>query len=471
MSTPDETFHKRVKNALNDAQLQNALKIGTGNLVSKRSAAFAKFTEIEDIRNRGRLIRAHTLSQLDRYLAQFANSVQAAGGHVFWAKDAAEANDYVLKLAQAKNVKRVVKSKSMVTEEIKLNHALQKNNIQVTETDLGEFIIQLGNEGPSHIIAPAMHKTRFEVGQIFAEKLKIPYTDDPIKLNDIARAHLRQIFLGADMGISGANFGVAEDGSVCLVTNEGNGRLTATTPRIHVALMGMERIVPTIDDLSVMLQLLGRSATGQKLSVYTNLVTGPRRSDEEDGPEEFHVVILDNGRSRLLGSDLSEMLYCIRCGACLNHCPVYQHIGGHAYGSVYTGPMGSVLTPGLQGLDKWSELPHACSLCGKCQEVCPVRINLPNMLLKLRNAGDQAGKSPFWLKSGVRFYRALAQRPSLYRTGLKAGSAATRLLASNGWIHKLPGPLSGWTDYRAFPAMAEKSFHQLWAEREKRVSR
>ncbi|HHJ07007.1 MAG TPA: iron-sulfur cluster-binding protein [Anaerolineae bacterium] len=459
------TFYARVRDALNDEQLQNALKIGTGNLVSKRAAAFAKFTEIEDIRDRGRLIRAHTLSQLDGYLAQFANSVEAAGGHVFWAKDAAEANAYVLNLAQAKNVKRVVKSKSMVTEEIKLNHALQEKNIQVVESDLGEFIIQLGNEGPSHIIAPAMHKTRYEVGQIFAEKLKIPYTDDPIELNNIARAHLRQIFLNADMGVSGANFGVAEDGSICLVTNEGNGRLTTTAPRIHVALMGMERIVPTVEDLSVMLQLLGRSATGQKLSVYTNIVAGPRRSDEEDGPEEFHVVILDNGRSNLLGSDLSEMLYCIRCGACLNHCPVYQHIGGHAYGSVYTGPMGSVLTPALQGLDEWSDLPHACSLCGKCKEVCPVRIDLPAMLLKLRNAGNEAGKSPFWLKSGVQFYSALAQRPSLYRTGLKAGGAATRLLASQGWIQKLPGPLSGWTDYRAFPAMAEKSFRQQWEER------
>ncbi|HEY86159.1 MAG TPA: iron-sulfur cluster-binding protein [Chloroflexi bacterium] len=467
MSTPDETFHKRVKDALKDEQLQNALDIGTGNLVSKRAKAFAAFAGIEDIRDRARLIRAHTLSQLDGYLAQFADSVEAAGGHVFWAKDAAEANDYALKLAQSKNVKRVVKSKSMVTEEIKLNHTLQEEGIQVVESDLGEFIIQLGNEAPSHIIAPAMHKTRYEVGEIFAEKLEIPYTDDPIELNNIARAHLRQIFLGADMGISGANFGVAEDGSICLVTNEGNGRLTTTTPRIHMALMGMERIVPTIDDLSVMLQLLGRSATGQKLSVYTNIVTGPRRADEEDGPEELHVVILDNGRSDLLGSNLSEMLYCIRCGACLNHCPVYQRIGGHAYGSVYTGPMGSVLTPGLQGLDEWSELPHACSLCGKCEEVCPVRIDLPDMLLKLRNAGDKAGKSPLWLKGGVQFYRAVAQRPSLYRMGLKAGSAATRLLASNGWIQKLPAPLSGWTDHRAFPAMAEKSFHQLWEERKK----
>jgi len=467
MSTPNTTFYQRVEQALNDEQLQRALKIGVGNLISKRAKAYANFPQIEETRDRARVIRAHTLNRLDEYLAQFADSIEAVGGHVFWAKDAAEANDYVLELARSKGVKVAAKSKSMVTEEIELNHVLQGDGIEVFESDLGEFIIQLTGETPSHIVAPAMHKTRYEVGQVFAKKLKVPYTDDPIKLNNIARAYLRQVFLSADMGISGANFGVAESGSICLVTNEGNGRFTTTSPRIHIALMGMERLVPTMDDLSVMLQLMGRSATGQKLSVYTNIVTGPRRSDEGDGPEEFHVVILDNGRSGLLASELAEMLYCIRCGACLNHCPVYQHIGGHAYGGVYPGPMGSVLTPALQGIENWSELPHACSLCGLCKEICPVRIDLPDMLLKLRDAGDRAGKAPVWLRGGVQLYRSVAQRPSLYRMGLKAGGAATRLLSQNGWMQKLPGPLGGWTDHRAFPAMAERSFHQQWAEREK----
>jgi L-lactate dehydrogenase complex protein LldF len=458
------TFYQSVEKAVTDEKLHRALNIGLGNLRTKRQKALAAFPEIETTRDRARQIRAHTLSRLDAYLAQFADNVEAAGGHVFWARDAAEANNYVLDLAEARSVRRVVKSKSMMTEETELNHVLQARGLEVIESDLGEFIIQLTKESPSHIVAPTLHLTRGQVGEVFHQNLNVPYTDDAIELNNIARAHLRHIFLTADMGISGVNFAVAESGSICVVTNEGNGRLTTTAPRIHVALMGMERLVPTLADLSVMLQVLGRSSTGQKLTVYSNIITGPRRSGEADGPEELHVIILDNGRSQVLASELAEILYCIRCGACLNNCPVYQEIGGHAYGSVYSGPFGSVLTPALMGLDLWSELPHASSLCGLCKEVCPVRIDIPRMLLKLRDEGTQAGKAPAWLEFGLRLYRIAVQRPALYRLSLQAAGAATRLLAKNGWISKLPPPLNGWTDHRAFPALAPKSFHQRWAE-------
>lgn len=462
---PETTFQQRARDALNNPKVTHAVALGAQHLVEGRARAIAAFPQMDDFRDRARLIRAHTLSNLDRYLAQFADNVAANGGTVFWAKDAVEATDYVRRLAKERGVQRVVKSKSMATEEIELNHALEADGISVTESDLGEFIIQLAEEKPSHIIAPVMHKTRYEVAETFHEKLGVPYTDDPIALNDIARAHLREIFLTADMGISGANFAVAESGSICLVTNEGNGRFTTTAPRIHVAIVGMEKVIPTFEDLGVMLNVLARSATGQKMSVYTSVITGARRPADPDGPEEFHVVLLDNGRTRALASENAEILYCIRCGACLNHCPVFQAIGGHAYGSVYPGPIGSVISPILWGLDTAGEMPHASTLCGKCQEVCPVRIDLPRMLLNLRAAGHEAGKSPAWLNWGVRGYRMVAAHPALYRWGMKLASVGTRLLARNGWVKKLPPPLNGWTDYREFPAFAPKSFREQWKDR------
>lgn len=464
---PDTTFQQRVRIALNDSRKTHAVALGARHLMEGRSKAVAAFPSMDDFRDRARLIRAHTLSRLDTYLAEFADNVAANGGTVFWAKDAAEATNYVRQLAREKDVRRAVKSKSMVTEEIHLNRELEKDGINVTESDLGEFIIQLAEETPSHIIAPVMHKTRYEVAETFAEKLGTPYTDDPIELNNIARAHLREIFLTADMGISGANFAVAESGSICLVTNEGNGRFTTTAPRIHVAILGMEKVVPTFEDLGVMLNVLARSATGQKMSVYTSVITGARRPADPDGPEEFHVVILDNGRSRALASENAEILYCIRCGACLNHCPVFQAIGGHAYGSVYPGPIGSVLSPILFGTEAAGDMPHASTLCGKCQEVCPVRIDLPRMLLNLRASGMDEKSPPAWLKFGIAQYRAAALNPNRWGTGIKLSAIATRVLAKNGWVKKLPAPLNGWTDYRHFPAFAPKSFHQLWKERKR----
>ncbi len=474
MTTPNITFYERVEDALQDNQLYAALDLATTRLVTGRHNAFGALPEGDSLRDHARRLRAHTLANLDRYLAQFADSVERLGGHVHWAQTVDEANQYVADLARARGVKHVVKSKSMVSEELEINHVLEAQGVKVMETDLGEYIIQLANEKPSHIIAPVIHKSKEDVAKLF--RAKINATDDDLidvpKMTALARRTLSSDFLQADMGISGVNFAVAETGSICLVTNEGNGRLTTTTPRIHVALMGMERLVPTMEDLGVMLQILGRSATGQKLSVYTNIVTGARRTatngaatgPEPDGPDEFHVVIIDNGRSKILGSELAEILYCIRCGACLNVCPVYKKIGGHAYGSVYPGPIGSVVTPGLHWIGPWSELPHASTLCGACQEVCPVRIDIPRMLLKLRDESARAGKGPAWLKRGLGLYRFAVLRPGLYRLGGRLSGWATRMLGKNGWVKKLPGPFSGWTDQRDFPVFAKKSFSQRWRE-------
>jgi L-lactate dehydrogenase complex protein LldF len=487
MTATNITFYERVEDALKDKKLHDALELATTRFVTLRAAGFKSLPEIEALRDHARRIRAHTLANLDRYLAQFAEAVEANGGHICWAETPEEANRYVVELAQARGVKSIVKSKSMISEELEINHELEAAGVRVVETDLGEYIIQLAHEKPSHIIAPVIHKSRQQIADLFREKLNATEADlaDVPSMTALARRLLRADFLGADMGISGVNFGVAETGSICLVTNEGNGRLTTTTPRIHVAMMGLERLVPTIEDLGVMLQLLARSATGQKLSVYSNIITGPRRkaageqgsrgdnqkskiqnpkSDEPDGPDELHIVILDNGRSKVLGSEAAEILYCIRCGACLNICPVYQQIGGHGYGSVYPGPVGAVLTPSLFGLEAWNDLPHASSLCGACREVCPMRIDIPRMLLKLRNEATKAGKTPTWLRLGLRLYSFAVVRPWLYRLGGQLSRTGAGLLAKNGWINKLPGPLAAWTDHRDFPAFAPKSFSQRWRE-------
>jgi L-lactate dehydrogenase complex protein LldF len=472
MTTSDATFYERTQEALKNAQLHTALDSATTRFVEGRAKALATLPEAEALRDHARRIRAHTIAHLDQYLAQFADAVEQQGGHVHWAATTGEATRCVAELAQARGVKLAVKSKSMVSEELALNQALEHAGVRVAETDLGEFIIQLAGEKPSHIITPVIHKTQKEVAELFRQKLNAAKTDlaGVPAMTALARRILRADFLRADMGISGANFGVAETGSICLVTNEGNGRLTTTLPRIHVVVMGIERLVPTIEDLGVMLQLLARSATGQKLSVYTNIISGPRRisgqsaQKEPDGPTELHVVLVDNGRTKILGSELAEILYCIRCGACLNACPVYRQIGGHAYGSVYPGPVGAVVTPGLYGIAPWSELPQASSLCGACREVCPVRIDIPRMLLKLRHEGIRAGKAPLWLKLGIKLYRFAVLRPALFHLGGRLGSWAAGWAAKNGWIKKLPGPLSAWTDYRDFPAPASKSFSQRWRE-------
>jgi L-lactate dehydrogenase complex protein LldF len=430
------------------------------NAASQRAQGMASLQDPEGVRDRARLIRAHTLSRLDYYLDQFVNSAERAGARVHFAERASEARRTVLELCSTHGVRLAVKSKSMISEEIGLNHALEAAAVEVIESDLGEYIIQLAGERPSDILAPALHKTREQIGQLFHEKLGIPLTADPTELAAAARKCLRQVFLTADLGISGVNFGVAETGTICTVTNEGNGRLTTTTPSVHIALMGIERLVPTLNDLSTMLQVLARSTTGQKLSVYTNLLTGPRRPDEADGPGELHIVLIDNGRSRVLGSNIAEILYCIRCGACLRACPVFRQIGGHAYGSVYPGPIGSVLTPALFGLEEWAELPGASTLCGACEEVCPVRIQIPGLLLKQRDEIYRTGRMPFWLKAGIRIYREAAVRPRLFTLAVSAGRILTRA-SGKSWLRWAPPPISGWTDHRDFPAFAPRPLSTL----------
>ena len=459
-AVPNVTFHGRVDDALRNDILHTALDRATGRFTNLRRTALASLVEESMVRDRARLIRAHTLSRLDAYLEQFAANVERAGGQVHFAADAASLNRIVVEIARKHNAKAVVKGKSMISEETELNHALEGQGMRVVETDLGEYIIQLAGEHPSHIIVPAVHKTKEQIGQLLHEKINIPLTHDPAEMTAAVRAKLRAEYLNADLGISGVNFGVAETGSICLVENEGNGRLTTTAPRVHIALMGIERLVPNLDDLSIMLQVLARSATGQKITVYTNIITGPRKNPEGDGPDELHVILLDNGRSRVLGTEVAEILYCIRCGACLNACPVYREIGGHAYGSVYPGPVGAVLTPALGGIAPWSDLPQASSLCGACKEVCPVRIDIPRMLLLERDEATRAGKMPWWLRLGLRGYAFAVTKPALYGLATWGARIGSRLLGSvnHGWIKTLPPPLNAWTKSRDFPAFAQNSF-------------
>jgi L-lactate dehydrogenase complex protein LldF len=466
MSDPTAPFPRRVTKALRDPILHRALDNATRGYSDKRLNVLASLPDPDRLRDYARRVRAHTISRLNEYLSQFAEAATAVGAHIHWAADAAQARQIVLELAQANDVKTVVKSKSMISEEIHLNPTLEDAGLQVIESDLGEYIIQLAGETPSHIVVPAIHKTKEQVGELFQQHLGLPYTNDPAIMTAAAREELRKVFLSAEMGISGVNFGVAETGTICLVTNEGNGRLTTTLPRLHVALMGIERLAPNIDDLSVLLQLLARSSTGQKLTVYTNMLTGPRQHDEDDGPDELHIVLVDNGRSRVLGTKIAEILYCIRCGACLNACPVYREIGGHAYGSVYPGPVGSVLTPALWGVGDWAELPHACSLCGACRDACPMRIDLPHLLLELRDEGVRQHTSPWWLRIGIPGFRFGATSATRFNLASHAASIVSRLVSRDGWIRHLPPPLSGWTDHRDFPTLAPKPFSQRWKERE-----
>lgn len=440
----------------------NAVATGMRSLYDKRTTAVAEFPIMDSMRDRARAIRLHALNHLDRLLAHFADQLEASGGRVHWAADAAEANAIVSRILSETNSRLVVKSKSMVSEEIELNQHLEQSGIDVVESDLGEFIAQLAGDTPSHIIAPVMHMTRQDIGRLFAEELGVDYTEDPFELNRIAREHLREVFLRADAGISGVNMAVAGTGSIVLVTNEGNGRLTTTAPRVHIALMGMERIVSRWEDAAVVLETLARSATGQRLSVYTNVITGPRREEDPDGPEEVHVVIIDNGRSSILAGENAEILACIRCGACLNACPVFRTSGGHAYGTVYSGPVGAVVTPGLHGMEPWWELPYASTLCGACEEVCPVRIEIPRMLLQLRRQAAEEGRLPGWLEKGMSRYTRTVTDPGRWARAKRWVARLTGLISSGGWIRRLPGPGKGWTDSRDLPRPAKESFNEWW---------
>jgi L-lactate dehydrogenase complex protein LldF len=449
--------------ALADPGLQAALVRLTGTLMAGNRRGYAALADSDKLRDHAKRIKQHTLAHLDQYLEQLESSVQRHGGHVHWAADAAEACRIVVDIAQRTRCKHAVKSKSMTSEEIHLNPALEAAGIEVTETDFGEYIIQVAGERPSHLVAPAVHHTRESVARVLSKHLGVALPDDPRTLALTGRRVLRAKFHDSDLGITGANFAVAETGTIALVTNEGNGRLTTTCPRVHVALMGMEKVIPRLADLPVFLKLLARAATGQTLSVYTTLITGPRRPGDLDGPEESHLVILDNGRSKVLGTPFRESLECIRCGACLNACPVYRRIGGHAYGGVYSGPIGSILTPLYDTVGANPHLPHASSLCGACQAACPIKINIPRMLIGLRELHHHETNNR-WERLAYALWAQVLKRPWLYRVATRMAAAVLRPLADHGWLSRLPGPGGGWTAVRDFPAPARRPFRDLWKE-------
>jgi len=457
-------FLNAAQQALADPPLQAALVRLTTTLMAGNRRGYAALADIDDLRDHAKRIKEHTLAHLDRYLEQLEASVQKHGGQVHWAANAEEGRRIVLDIARQTKSRRIVKSKSMTSEEIHLNPALEAEGLDVTETDFGEFIIQLAGERPSHIVAPAVHHTRESIARVLSKYSGETLPDDPQSLAKAGRRLLRQKFAQADMGISGANFAVAETGTIVLISNEGNARLTTTWPRVHVAIMGIEKVLPRWIDLPVFLKLLARAATGQPLSVYTSIITGPRRAGERDGPEEFHLVLLDNGRSRVLSTPFRESLQCIRCGACLNACPVYRRIGGHAYGGVYSGPIGSILTPLYDSVADNPHLPHVSSLCGACQAACPVKINIPHMLIGLRELQTQEKGKSRWEKLAYRLSCAVLSRPWLYRLTLRCARFVLRPLAREGWLRRLPGPGAAWTAARDFPAPAARSFRESWGE-------
>ncbi len=462
-------FKANSATALSDERVQRNLAGLYSGFHTARLTAASATADWEELRDRGRSIKMHVIENLDYYLELLVRNVERAGGHVFFAEDAQAASNYVVSVAADRGIDLVIKSKSMLSEEMGLNERLESEGIEPVETDLGEYIVQLAGDTPFHIIAPAIHKSREEVSDLFAERLGTPRYDDIEDLTREARTQLRQKFITAGMGISGANFLVAETGTVTLVTNEGNGRMVTSMPKVHVAIAGMEKVVPSMEDLGLFLRLLIRSATGQMLSSYVTTVTGPRAEHEVDGPEEFHLVIVDNGRSRILADEsLRESLLCLRCGACLNACPVYRKVGGHAYGWVYPGPIGAVVSPMLTGLSDAKDLPYASTLCGACKEACPVRIDLPRMLLYLRKELTEGENYPEHKSSDARErlamkgWKALVSSDTAMRALNLIGRVGSSLASRQTSISRLPGPLSGWTDHREFPKPS-RPFRSRWS--------
>jgi L-lactate dehydrogenase complex protein LldF len=458
---PDTPFAERAAGALKDGFLQQALTVATTRFIDARRESFQGFPAGEALRDRARQIKEATLQHLDEYVDRLTDNLERLGGHVHFATTAEEARAIVLDIARRHDVRIAVKSKSMASEEIDLNEALAHAGITPVETDLGEYIIQLAREKPSHIIAPAIHKTKGQVADLFQRELRRPVPADPEVLTRIARAELRDRFLQADMGISGANFAVAETGTLVLVTNEGNGRMVTSLPRVHVAIMGIEKVIPSMTDLMVFLAILARSATGQKLSVYTTLVR-PRPAGELEGPDEFHLVLLDNGRIQQVAGPLREALYCLRCGACLNVCPVYRQIGGHAYGSTYPGPIGILLTAMLNGTRSVKDLAHASSLCGACADACPVRIDIPRMLIELREHLDREKIAPWPERVLFEVYARLLGLPALYRLAGPVARLLQRPFLKGGRIPWLPFFFARWTATRDLPPVASRTFHERW---------
>lgn len=473
MTTDATHFPEAVAAALKNPRLQTSLAHLKEGFQLRRAAAFAASPlPFEELREQGHTIRESALARLPALLTRFEAKVQDAGGHVHWAKDAAAARDIITEILKAKNARIVTKGKSMATEEIELNAHLAANGITPVETDLGEYIIQLRNEKPSHIVAPAFHLKRDDVETSFRGEHKwLPQDrvlDNRPRLVSEARAVLRTRFESADAGITGANFLIAETGSAVIVTNEGNGDLTRLLPRMHIVVAGIEKVVPRLSDMSILLRLLTRSATGQDITSYVSIMSGPKRAGDADGPEEFHVVLLDNGRSTILNSPAAEVLQCIRCGACLNHCPVYGTVGGHAYGATYPGPLGAALDPGLDGLEKTYHLPNASSFCGRCDSVCPVKIPLTRIMRYWRNLAFEKGIPPSGLSRGLKLWAVAARFPAVY--GVSAGVAAKLLRVLAGASPRLESAplMQGWFAKRDLPKPAAQSFQSQWRKRKKR---
>jgi L-lactate dehydrogenase complex protein LldF len=462
-------FHSISTKAAGDERLKTAINNAVLRQYTGRQLQLLQLPDSDALRTLAGQIKQHALDHLDYYLEQLQANVEKNGGTVHWARDGAEAKRIILDIAARANCTRVIKSKTMVSEEINLAHTLELAGMDVVETDLGEFIVQISHDRPSHLVAPIVHKDRQSIAKLFSEYFGTPYNDDPQALTMQARIFLRDKFRNSDFGMTGGNFLVAETGQLCCVENEGNQRQSMTTPRVLVSLVGIEKVVPRVADLAVMLKLLSRSATGQSITIYNNIFGGPRAAGERDGPEEFHLVLIDNGRTEILASEeYRETLRCIRCGACLNACPIYRKIGGHAYGSVYPGPIGALITPLFQGLGNFKDLPQASSLCGACYEACPVKINIPKHLINLRRDINQQHLNGAIERIIYRIWARGLKSPLVYKLiGTIQKWDLRRRAKKTGWIRNMPSVAAGWTQVRDMPAPAKKTFHQMWKKRPK----
>lgn len=466
----EKSYMDRIQQGIEDDFMRQAVSSAQERLKTGRIHAAEELGNWEDWRTLGEEIRTHTLANLDFYLQQLSDQVVRRGGNVFFAQTAEEANDYIKRVINKKNGKKVVKSKSMVSEEIGLNKALEELDTEVIETDLGEWILQLDEDPPSHIVAPALHKDRKTIQKTFQEKKGYTLSDEPEELALFAREQLRKAFLSADIGITGCNFAVASSGAITLVTNEGNARLVTSLPNTQISIMGMERIVPTWEELDILVSLLTRATVGQKLTSYLTCITGTRLEEESDGPSDYHLVIIDNGRSKILGTEFQSVLHCIRCAACINVCPVYRHVGGHAYGSIYPGPIGAVLTPLLDGYDKHKELPYASSLCAACTEACPVKIPLHEQLIRHRQIiVEREGKAPKAEKAVMKGFAKWASNPAAYKVSAKMAKHVLKPWSKDGTITNGPGPLKQWTTNRDFPAPSKQTFRAWFKERKEQM--
>ncbi len=467
LKTSSLPFKTLIDRQVHDQIMQKAVANAQETIGRNRQKMVDELGHWEDWRDRAAQIRDHVLANLDAYLYQLSEKIEQHGGHVFFAQTKEEASQYILNIAKEKKAKKIVKAKSMVTEEIGLNPVLENAGINVIETDLAEFILQQAKDAPSHVVVPAIHKNRAQIRQIFHDKLGYNGSDTPEEMTRFVRQNIRDDFFTADIGITGCNFAVAETGSVCLVTNEGNARLSTTLPKTHIVVMGMERIAPTFKEVDILITMLARSAVGLRLTGYNTWLTGPKENDNVDGPEDFHLVIVDNGRSKIIGSEFKDILRCIRCGACMNTCPAYRHIGGQGYDSIYPGPVGAVLTPLLGGYKDFKNLPYVCSLCTACDSVCPVKIPLSNLIKKHREVMVEQGITPTTERNITRVFNYVNRHPMLWKVGMNMGAHATKWFIKEGKAPLNIGAIKAWTEARNLPEGDGESFRSWFKKHQK----